>query len=262
MSVASWVSVAFGPHYSRLYRHRDEREARRIVAVVDALVPLKGRRILDLGCGAGRHLAPLFDRGGDVVGMDQSAVLLDEARPTARASGGAPLLRGDWGRLPFREGSFDVVLSLFTAFGYGDHPVAQQRQMTEIARVLGAGGSWLLDYLNPRRVRAELASSPPPRRRVLDGIVVEEHRRLNGSGDRVVKDVVIRSEAGATPPNALVEELRYQESVALIELEDLDDLAAGAAMSRVAAAGDYDGSAFDPDQAERWLLLYRRGEGT
>lgn len=258
MSIEAWARSAFGAHYSRLYRHRDDDEARRAVALVDRIAGLDGARVLDLGCGAGRHLGPLAGSGACVVGMDQSPELLSEAHDEVPEAAGSTLVRGDWGRLPFAANAFDVVVSLFTAFGYGEHPGAQQSMIAEIARTLAPGGHWILDYLNPRRVRSELAKIPPPRLRVLEGLVMSEQRRLSPDGRRVTKAVTITPDGPSPVQGIPAAGLSYEESVALIDLDELDELAATADLFRSAAAGDYDGAAFDPDTSVRWFLVYRK----
>jgi len=248
-----WYETAFGAHYPLLYRHRDAAEAERAVAAVASVVPLDGARVLDLGCGAGRHLGPLRGRGALPVGMDLSADLLQAARRDDPDGRRAPLVRGDWIRIPLSDGCCDAVVSLFTAFGYGD-AAHQARMVAEVARVLRPGGRWCLDYLNPRQVRRELAAPPPPRRRKLEDFVVTEQRRLSPAADRVLKTVTL-ARPGARP-------LVYTESVALLDLAQLDALAAGAGFVRRASLGDYDGAALDPDASPRWLLVFAKEAGS
>lgn len=245
-----WYEVAFGAHYPALYRHRDAAEAARAVAAVDRLTPLAGARVLDLGCGAGRHLPHLCARGARALGLDLSGDLLREARRADPRGDHGPLLRGDWTRIPLADACCDAVLSLFTAFGYGEDRDEQRRMAAEVARVLRPGGRWCLDYLNPRAVRRDLAATPPPRRRELEDFRVTEARRLAPGGDRVLKTVTLER-SGAEP-------LVYTESVALLDLDELDALAADAGMVRRAALGDYDGAGLDPDTSPRWILLFVR----
>lgn len=246
-----WYEIAFGAHYPALYRHRDDAEAARAVAAMAAVVPLADRRVLDLGCGTGRHLGPLADHGAHPLGMDLSPHLLHEARRSDPTGDHGPLLRGDWTRIPLRDACCGAVLSLFTAFGYGDDD-AQRRMVGEVARVLQPGGRWCLDYLNPRAVRRELAVPPPPRRRDLEDLRVTETRRLSDGGDRVLKAVAVER------PQA--EPLTYTESVALLELTELDALAAARGLQRLAARGDYDGAPLDADTSPRWILVYGKGD--
>lgn len=71
----------------------------------EALLP-RGARVLDLGCGNGRNLVFLEERGHAVVGLDASTGLL--ARSALKA-GTRRLVRGDALALPFPSSTFDGV---------------------------------------------------------------------------------------------------------------------------------------------------------
>jgi ubiquinone/menaquinone biosynthesis C-methylase UbiE len=64
-----------------------------------------GMRVLDVGCGPGRHAHALAARGIEVVGLDIAMAFLQEAGPGA-------WVRADARRLPFSDGSFDAAISL------------------------------------------------------------------------------------------------------------------------------------------------------
>ncbi|PID81722.1 SAM-dependent methyltransferase [bacterium DOLJORAL78_65_58] len=244
-----WFETAFGAHYPRLYAHRDEAEARLCLDLLPRMAPLQptGRPVLDLGCGDGRHLARIAEMTSLVLGLDLSRDLL---RLAAGRPGTGNLVRGDMRRLPLRAGSLDSVLSLFTAFGYFGPLAGNAPVVREVARVLTTGGHWFLDYLDPERVRAELAGRPPVRReRLLGEARVLETRRLSADGTQVCKEVVLHHDPGAEP-------LRYTEEVALFSLEQMDDLAATCGLRRVAAAGSYGGA--ELGAGDRWILVYRR----
>jgi SAM-dependent methyltransferase len=104
-----------------------------------------GCRLLDLGCGAGRHSFEAFRRGADVVALDYSldevsgvnemlgAMSLEGQAPaTARAAG----VRGDALALPFADATFDRVIAAEVL----EHLPADTAAMTEIARVVRPGG--------------------------------------------------------------------------------------------------------------------------
>src|SRR5947208_5328272 len=77
--------------------------------LVDALGLQPGHRVLDVGCGPGRHANALARRGIEVVGIDISQTFVDLA--TASAPAGASFVRADARRLDY-DGEFDVALSL------------------------------------------------------------------------------------------------------------------------------------------------------
>ncbi|HVE75847.1 MAG TPA: class I SAM-dependent methyltransferase [Actinomycetota bacterium] len=93
-------------------------------AEVDFLVHVlgikEGSRVLDVGCGPGRHLLELARRGADVVGVDISSDFLDVARTTAKDEGlQVALFEMDAADMPF-DSEFDAVISICEgAFGLG-----------------------------------------------------------------------------------------------------------------------------------------------
>lgn len=115
---------------------QDPRWRRALVRAVD---PRPGQRILDVATGTGMVARALADRGAEVVGLDQSEAMLGIAR--ARLTGGAPagsvtLVEGEAEHLPFADAEFDA-LSFTYLLRYVDDPTATMR---ELARVVKPGG--------------------------------------------------------------------------------------------------------------------------
>ena len=109
----------------------DEREKR---AVLSAVGPVKGKRMLEIACGTGRFTTMLAERGADIVGLDISPAMLQEGREKARAAGvddRLEFMRGDAARLPFPDGHFDAVFAV-RFFHLVDTP---EEYLAEIARV-------------------------------------------------------------------------------------------------------------------------------
>ena len=77
--------------------------------IVDALGLAAGQRVLDVGCGPGRHAHALAQRGIEVVGVDISQRFVDLANE--HAPDGATFVRGDARQLDY-DGAFDAVISL------------------------------------------------------------------------------------------------------------------------------------------------------
>jgi demethylmenaquinone methyltransferase / 2-methoxy-6-polyprenyl-1,4-benzoquinol methylase len=110
-------------------------------ALVDAVAPTDGQRVLDVASGTGLVAFALAQRCGcDVVGIDQSEAMLAVAR--AQLAQAPPLKgrvrfqQGEAERLPFGDGEFDAVTFTYL-LRYVDDPAAT---MTELARVLKPGG--------------------------------------------------------------------------------------------------------------------------
>jgi SAM-dependent methyltransferase len=95
----------------------------------------QGARVLDVGCGTGRWVRRLEERGLSVVGIDQSSEMLSIARKRGTLS---PRVSGEVQNLPFRDESFECV-SAVTVIQHIP-PQEQVRALSEMARVLRPGG--------------------------------------------------------------------------------------------------------------------------
>ena len=104
-----------------------------------------GHRVLDMGCGGGRHAFALYRRGADVVALDMDAAELKDvagmfaamaAEGEAPAGATAAALRGTAYALPFADDSFDRVVAAEVL----EHLPEDTRAMAELFRVLKPGG--------------------------------------------------------------------------------------------------------------------------
>jgi SAM-dependent methyltransferase len=132
------VARFLGPAYLRnAFTKGTEQE---VEFIVDALGLVPGMRVLDVGCGPGRHALALARRGFDVVGVDHSAEFVALARQAAAEEG----LDVTFVELDVRElayvGEFDAVVCLcqggFGLLGGRD----EVEVFARMARSIGAGG--------------------------------------------------------------------------------------------------------------------------
>lgn len=104
-----------------------------------------GTKVIDVGCGTGRHSFEAYRRGADVVAFDQNAAELADVDTVLRAmadAGEAPAsataetVAGDALALPYPDGTFDCVI----ASEILEHVPADDAVIDELVRVLKVGG--------------------------------------------------------------------------------------------------------------------------
>jgi SAM-dependent methyltransferase len=115
-----------------------------VLTVDFARFPVRpGERVLDMGCGGGRHAFALYKMGAHVVALDMDAAELKDVAGMFEALGSevpagttAQAVRGDAYRLPFADASFDKVIAAEIL----EHLPRDTVAMAELARVLKPGG--------------------------------------------------------------------------------------------------------------------------
>ena len=145
MKKMTWYEEWFGEDYLKVYLHRDEDEANSQVDFAEKVLPLKSSwRILDLGCGSGRHALELSQRGYHVTCLDLSSVLLSLAKQKSQGESCClRLVRADMRHIPFSN-VFDAVLSFFTTFGYFKKDEENLQTLKSIQEALKPGGYFLM----------------------------------------------------------------------------------------------------------------------
>lgn len=238
--MSDWFESWFGEEYIELYPHRDEEEARTVAELIANRVHLpRTAQVLDLACGAGRHQRELYDHWW-TVGLDLSPALLRVARsedPTA------PLVRADMRRLPFGTGAYDMVVNLFTSFGYFRDDQQHGIVLEEVARVLRPAGWFVLDFLNAPRVRETLV--PFDRQRV-GSRVVDQEREISADGRYVRKTITL-----------LDQDRTFVERVRLFEPDELETLLTRSGFEVDEVMGGYDGRPLER-KSERAIFFARR----
>ena len=197
----------------------------------------RGWRVLDVGCGAGRHAHALAAAGARPLGLDLSHVLLERARIA-----GVPLVRADMRRLPVRAGSMDLVVNLFTSFGYFDRDEEHAGVIQGIHDVLAPGGWFALDFLNAETVRR--------------GLIAEEVQHLRAGRVRITRELV---EEGRRVVKTIevADGRRFVERVRLFPPVELEAMLTRAGFSVEARFGDYDGGPLGAG-APRAILVSQR----
>lgn len=184
-----WFKEWFNEDYLHLYAHRSLNEAKEQVNAIERLLKLQGReKVLDLACGTGRHSVAFGMKGYDVIGIDLSETLIKKARQRLEDQNLPVKFQvADMFQLP-DLGSFDLVVNLFTSFGYFQEDERNQKVFDVVYRHLVKSGAFFLDYLHPHHVRQTLiaheelmvAGEPVTVERKIDGNIVEKQIHFPG----------------------------------------------------------------------------------
>jgi SAM-dependent methyltransferase len=243
VTTRGWYKKWFGNEYLTLYAHRDDKEAAQVVTLLLSHISLHPRaRILDLCCGQGRHVSLLARHGYSVFGVDLSRTLLEIAKFKKNPDARAHFIQADMRFLPAYK-KFDLLINLFTSFGYFHEDQQNQLVFHQFQETLKPGAHFLFDYLNSHWIYQNLQ---PYHKETVGSIVVEQERQI--IGDRVVKKIVLHH--GDKPQI-------YHESVRMYDPDTLLEMLTKASLETVKIFGDYTGADFEI-KSPRFIVLGKK----
>lgn len=242
-----WYEEYFGPDYLLIDMHRNT--GLEADFIHESLRLGKGKRLLDVGCGYGRHLVPLIGRGVNAFGCDRSRFMLREAEKRIRTVGekrvalkaSGRLTECDNRELPFHR-VFDCAVNMFNSFGYFADEHDNFRMLTGIAGSLKPGGLFLLDQVNRDFVLRHHNRKDWFEH---DGAVILENKWFDPIRNRSEIDVSVIDKQGKREYHHSIRLYSYTEMVMLLE----------AAGFRVRAVfGGFRGEEFDLHR-DRMIIL-------
>lgn len=229
-------------YYHKLYRHRNTAEAQTFIDnIVDFIEPQRESTFLDLACGKGRHSIYLNKKGFNVVGIDLSENSINEANKSSNES--LHFYQMDMRQIHCQE-RFDVVMNMFTSFGYFESKEDNTSVLKGVNSVLNPGGLFVIDFLNASKVIQNLI---PEESSEVDGITFTINRIIENQ--TVVKKIHV-SDSG--------KELDFQERVNMFELEDFDKMFDETGFKLLHSFGDYELNPFKKLESDRLILIAQK----
>ncbi|MEU2688000.1 class I SAM-dependent methyltransferase [Streptomyces hygroscopicus] len=227
--------------YDFLFSEQRFAQAEQLLDTSPLLAFPRGARVLDLCCGPGVFTVPLARRGYEVTGVDRSPAMLDRARKLAAETGATVrYVRADVVEYTEPE-AFDVVLNMFTSFGYFEDPADNVRVLHRMHAALAPGGTLVLDVAGKELLARKVVPPKVVRRGddllVQTDTVLDDWARLHSDwvlvrGDRVDRAGLVWFVYSAVELRAMAEE---------------------AGFGRIEVFGGFDGRPYDQD-AERLVL--------
>lgn len=240
---AEWYKDWFDTNYYHLlYDGRDMAEAEDFLdRLAEHLKIPANSRIVDIGCGRGRHSIYLNKLGFDVTGIDLAGKSIDEARKFENE--GLHFYRHD-NRNVFKEAYFDYAFNLFTSFGYLETRKDLLKQLIRMRDNLKVSGIFVLDYFNSETVKE---CDFVKQHLIKNDISFEIEKRVEGH--QVIKTIEVE-DAGKSSA--------FQEVVHLITEKEFRELFSDAGLEILHTFGNYRLEEFNPDVSERLIITSRR----
>jgi SAM-dependent methyltransferase len=249
----SWFNTQ---DYLDLYKHRDARDAKKIVSLVLKHVKLnKGANVLDLACGNGRHSILFAKKRFNVTGIDLSNYLINQARKKLSSdyAGYRSSLRfeiQDMRNLK-HVSEFDLVVNIFTSFGYFESDSDNEKVIGTVAIALKRGGYFLIDFLN--------------RDYLIKNLITYDVKKLNHKlilQVRTIKDNIVekniiiikssRNKKGYPLFN------HFTEKIKLYSFNDFEAMFSKHGLNIIKVFGSYTGSRFIKEKSERLIIIARK----
>jgi SAM-dependent methyltransferase len=198
---------------------------------------------LDLACGSGRHSIALNTDGYCMVGLDISRKLLRIAK---ERSNELLVVLGDMRFLPFRDGIFEVVVSLDNSFGYLSSDAEDIVSLIEVRRVLLLRGKIAIDVFNrlelTQKYQRKSVSSKP---KDYPSFKLEQKRTVRGSW---LYDIWIVSDKSNNQTEL------FEHKVHLYFQSQLESMLIKAGFKIKMVFGDYNGINFS-DESPRLIFI-------
>ncbi len=234
----SWFDSAY---YHVLYQNRDDTEAKFFLDNITNQLPIflnHGIKVLDLACGKGRHARYLSSKGFDVTGVDLSQESIIHASQYTNDK-----LRFEVHdmRAVYKEDHFDIILNLFTSFGYFNSEEENQLVVNAMYENLKQHGFVVIDFFN-----AVLT---------LDQLVKQETKILNDISFNIIRHYNEGKIIKAIEFTDRGKKFKFEEKVQALNLYDFERYLSQAGFRVKHTFGDYNLNQYDEKQSPRLIIV-------
>lgn len=228
-------------YYHILYKNRNQEEAELFIQnLANHLQLTKQQKILDLACGKGRHALFLNKLGFEVLGLDLSAQSINFAKKQQNET-----LKFDVHdmRKVYAQDSFDVVVNLFTSFGYFIDKQDNRKVIESIYTQLKSNGKLVIDFMNSKKMIHQII---PMETKQIDGILFHITKKYEEGF--IIKQIEF------TDKN---KPYTFQEKVQALQLNDFTTLTKDL-FSLKNVFGNYNLEKYDENSSDRVILEFQK----
>lgn len=233
----SWFDT---PFYHILYKNRDYKEAKMFTSELMTFLNLPiESKILDLACGKGRHSIFLNKMGYNVTGVDNSSKNIVNAKKYENNKLNFTI--HDM-RDPLVD-KFDLIVNLFTSFGYFDDFEDNLKTLMSIKLNLKKNGIAVIDFLNINYVKNNLVHQNTEE---INGIKFNLKRYLKDGF--LVKEINFKHD---------LEEYNFEEKVRSLNINEFKTMFKQTQLEILHIFGDYNLNEFDINNSKRLIFIFK-----
>ena len=227
-------------YYHILYKNRNHKEAKVFIKKLIKHINLSSSsKVLDAGCGKGRHSIEIEKLGHIVTGIDLSKNSIKFAKKFENTN--LKFMVHDISK-PLNS-EFDVVLNLFTSFGYYERK-KDLEILLSLEKNLKNNGIGVIDFFNLKNVKDNLIENEQV---IIDNLKFNIKRKINKLS--VTKEISFND-------NNI--DYKFKESVNTLSFEDFEKYFKKTNLEIIQIFGDYDLNEFVENKSPRLIIIFKK----
>ncbi len=246
LSSKSWFEKWFDtPYYPILYGNRNDHEAEafvnRLTKEIKRLATSDRLSVLDLACGSGRHSRVFHQLGFKTTGIDLSVRSIETAKRESDPS--IDFQVADMRTFDLPQ-PFDVIVNLFTSFGYFESEDDNLKVLDRVKHHLRPGGVFVIDFLNATKVIKDLVKNETISRGGIEFTITRTY-----TGTHFVKNISFEDKG---------HDYSFNEYVQALTFDRIREMLEASGFLFVDVRGDYSLANFAEPSSERVIIFARK----